>query len=191
MIKVDSSVYSNLTPTNFQVWDVTNLDSTFKIEFRFRDGTQTQNKKGSLSHGDKLQLVSKYSEAQRTWFFDINVPGFDTLEANEIIYPVEGDVLKITSKKPFDRNDKFTFTLDGNYVESSKIKKDLSFIEGILFVEKINIWTIEGLQRVCNLKIRINSKDNYDAIQIRVKELLSSHFTRESDLTVQLDVAGS
>lgn len=124
----DTSVYSNITPTNFQVWDVTNPDSSFKIDFRFRDGNQTANKKGSLSHGDKLQLVSKYNQAQRTWFFDINVPGFDTLEAGEIKYPEEGDVLKITSKKPFDRNDKFTFTLTGNYIEPSKVKKELNKI---------------------------------------------------------------
>lgn len=125
-VGADTSVYSNITVTDFQIWDVTNPDSTFKVDFRFRDGAQTANKRGSLSHGDKIQMVSKYNQGQRTWFFDVNVPGFDTLSADEIIYPSAGDVLKITSKKPFDRNDKFTFTLDGNYVEASKVKKDLS-----------------------------------------------------------------
>lgn len=72
----------------------------------------------------------------------------------------------------------------------AKIKNDLMFIEGVIAVAKINIWTIEGLQRVCNLHIKVLNH-NYDEIQRNIKTLLSNHFTRDSDLTVQLDVAGS
>lgn len=63
------------------------------------------------------------------------------------------------------------------------------FIEGVIAVMKLNVWTIEGMQRVCNIHIKVLNK-NYDEIQRSIHELLSPHFTRDSDLTVQLDVAG-
>lgn len=72
----------------------------------------------------------------------------------------------------------------------SKIKNELMFIEGVIAVVKINIWTIEGMQRVCSLHIKILDQ-NYGEIQTSINELLSSHFARSSDLTVQLDIAGS
>lgn len=122
----DTSVYSSPTVTDFQVWDVTDPDSTFKVKFRYRNGYMYPNKKGSLSHGDKIQLVSKYDYSVRTWFFDVFLPGRDTIPDEDIVYPVEGDVIKITSTKPFDRRDKFTFTVDGNYIDTNKIKNDLS-----------------------------------------------------------------
>ena len=123
-VGADTAVYSPIV-TDFQVWDVTNADSTFKVDFRFRDGFLNRDRKGSLSHGDKLQLVNKYNFVERSWFFEFIVPNRDSLEVEDIIYPVAGDVLKITTKKPFDRRDKFTFTLNGNFIDESKIKKEL------------------------------------------------------------------
>lgn len=72
----------------------------------------------------------------------------------------------------------------------AKIKNELTFIEGVIVVSKLNIWTIEGMQRVCNIHIKVIDK-NYDEIVNNIKELLSSHFTRDSDLTIQLDRAGA
>lgn len=72
----------------------------------------------------------------------------------------------------------------------AKIKNELTFIEGVIAVTKTHIWTIEGMQRVCDLHIKVISK-NYDEIQRNIHTLLTNHFTRDSDLTVQLDVVGS
>ena len=72
----------------------------------------------------------------------------------------------------------------------SKIKNELMFIEGVLAVVKLNIWTIEGMQRVANIHIKILDT-NYAEVQRSIQELLGSHFSRDSDLTVQLDTAAS
>jgi len=125
-VGADTSVFSNKTVTNFQVWDVTDSDSTFQIDFRYRNGFRFRDKVGTLSHGDKIQLVSKYNNSERTWFFNVGMPGLDTIDVADIVYPVAGDVYKITTSKPFDRKDKFTFTIDGNYIDENKIESDLS-----------------------------------------------------------------
>jgi len=121
----DTSVYSSITVTDFQVWDVTDPDSTFKIKFRYRNGYQFPDRKGSLSHGDKIQLVSKYDYSERTWFYDVFLPGRDSIPAEDVIYPVEGDIIKITTTKPFDRRDNYTFSIDGNYIDENEILNDL------------------------------------------------------------------
>jgi divalent metal cation (Fe/Co/Zn/Cd) transporter len=72
----------------------------------------------------------------------------------------------------------------------SKIKNELMFIEGVIAVLKLNVWTIEGMQRVWNIHIKVLDR-NYDEMQRSIHELLGTHFTRDSDLTVQLDVAGA
>lgn len=72
----------------------------------------------------------------------------------------------------------------------AKVKNELTFVEGVIAVSKINIWTIEGMQRVCDLHIKVISH-NYDEIQRNIHSLLNNHFTRDSDLTVQLDLVGS
>lgn len=37
-----------------------------------------------------------------------------------------------------------------DHLLEAKIKNDLTFVEGVAAVSKLHIWTIEGLQRVCN-----------------------------------------
>jgi len=72
----------------------------------------------------------------------------------------------------------------------AKIKNEMMFIEGVIAVSKLHIWTIEGMQRVCNMHIKALNK-NYDEIQRSIHELLNGHFVRDSDLTVQIDLTGS
>ena len=76
-----------------------------------------------------------------------------------------------------------------DWLLETKIQNELNYIPGVVAVSKMNIWTVEGMQRVCNLKIKI-LESNYDEIQRNIKTLLSSHFTRESDLTIELEKAG-
>ena len=76
-----------------------------------------------------------------------------------------------------------------DWLLETKIKNELNYIPGVVAVSKVNIWTVEGMQRVCNLKVKTLDA-NYDEIQRNIKTLLSNHFTRESDLTIQLEKAG-
>ena len=76
-----------------------------------------------------------------------------------------------------------------DWLLETKIQNELNYIPGVVAVSKMNIWTVEGMQQVCNLKIKI-LESNYDEIQRNIKTLLSSHFTRESDLTIELEKAG-
>jgi len=75
-------------------------------------------------------------------------------------------------------------------VFEAKLKNELLFVKGVIAVTKTHIWSIEGMQRVCNLHIKVMNED-YDTIQRNIYQLLNGHFTRDSDLTVQLDKAGA
>jgi hypothetical protein len=123
---VDSSVNSTPIPTNFQVWDVTNPAQEFKVNFRYLNASQPDSLEGILSDGDKIQIVSDYSNTKRLWIFKVDHP--DSLPANQRLNPVNGDILKIVSSKSFDRKDNFTFSFNGNAVNVNKEQDELSNI---------------------------------------------------------------
>jgi len=121
--KTDTSV--NNVATNFQVWDVTDPDNEIKIKYRFVDKSGTPDaEKGMLSESDRIILVSSVNTSKRLWIFDfVNPSGTESVTA-----PAGGDVYTIVTSKPFDRNDKFEFTMKGNNINESKAKNDLDKI---------------------------------------------------------------
>jgi len=122
----DSSVNSTPVITNFQVWDVTNSDSTFQVNFRYTNRTEPDSLEGILSENDKIQIVSDFSNTKRLWIFQLqnsnNVP--DSL----IILPQNGDVAKLKTRKAFNRNDEFSFSFKGNSINKTLAKDDLDNI---------------------------------------------------------------
>ncbi|MGD8778478.1 MAG: hypothetical protein PVH88_05900 [Ignavibacteria bacterium] len=125
-IGADTSVNSNGIPTNFQIWDVTDEDNQFQVNFRLINSKEPKDTRGILSGGDKIQIVSDYSDTKRLWIFEFAYP--DDITEDQETPPENGDVLYIKSKKAFDRNDLFEFTITGNDINTSKAKSDLDNI---------------------------------------------------------------
>lgn len=113
--------------SNFEVWDVTNIDSTFRVNYRYvPDRNEPDSLQGILSHKDKIQLVSDFSNTKRLWIFRVEFA--DSLTDDRYILPNSGDVLKIESRKAFTRNDSYTFRMTGNDINIEKAADDLSNI---------------------------------------------------------------
>ncbi|RMF60472.1 MAG: hypothetical protein D6748_04025, partial [Calditrichaeota bacterium] len=113
----------NRRPANFQIWDVTDPQNPFKLSFLYIDNAPEF---GVLDEGDLITLFNNPTERKTLWRFSFDFPaGIDT---SEWIRPQEGDVLKIVTKKSFDRNDVFEFTLVGNSYSNEKAKNDLDNI---------------------------------------------------------------
>lgn len=109
-------------PLNFQIWDVTYPEKAFKLKCLFLEKAGSPiEQRGWLSEGDIIILNSEKNK--RLWVFR-----FDADTTKEIINPTAGDVYSITTTKPFDRNDVFTFTVIGNTVSEAKLKADLDNI---------------------------------------------------------------
>lgn len=121
-----SAVNNNNLPTNFEVWDVTNPDSSFKVRYRYVNTNEQADLVGVLSDGDKIQLVSDFSTTTRLWIFQVNFPS--TLTTEQKVNPNVGDIITIKTKKSFDRNDTFEFAMIGNDTNNEKLKSDLDNI---------------------------------------------------------------
>ncbi len=115
------------TPTNFQVWDKTNPQAPFQVEYRFTESkTTTASERGFLKAGCRVILVNNAVEKKQTWKWDFTFPAES--DSSTWALPVSGDRLQIHTLKPFDRNDRFEFALLGNTVSSRKIAADLDKI---------------------------------------------------------------
>ncbi len=112
--------FATKKPTNFQVWDVTDPDNTFKLTFfHFDVGND-----GILSADDQITLLANKNKVLWGWKF--LYPSNTDSTAKTL--PQNGDVLKIVSRKTFDRNDSFEFTTLGNIISKSKAKDELADI---------------------------------------------------------------
>jgi len=128
VLELGAGLSVNPTPviTNFQVWDVTNPSNKFQVNFRYINSIEPANLKGILSDGDKIQIVSDFSNTKRLWIFQVKQP--DSLTSEQRKEPEIGDIIKITSTKPFDRNDSYDFSFDGNSINTEKEKNELANI---------------------------------------------------------------
>jgi hypothetical protein len=116
----DTSV--NAIATGFQVWDVSNPDSTFRVKFRYIEGSSSGTR-GMLKEGDRIQFVSDSNYAKRMWIFD-----FAYASSINKVAPQKGNILRIVPRKAFNRNDAFEFTMEGNSINAAKENKDMSNI---------------------------------------------------------------
>ncbi len=108
--------------TNFQVWDVTDPDAAFKLPFRYTD----RSKRGVLDELDRIIIVNNPEDIKQLWKWDFVFPA--DADSSRKTVPQSGDVLKVNTNKPFDRNDVFEFTLLGNNIELQKETRDLDNI---------------------------------------------------------------
>lgn len=116
----DTSV--NNRPSNFQIWDVTDPEDQFQVDFLYTD----QSVKGTLDHNDVMTIKSRQNLQKNLWRMQFNYPaGLDTASW---IPPQEGDVFKIITRKTFDRHDAIEFTLVGNSLDNAKAKSELDDI---------------------------------------------------------------
>ncbi len=112
--------------TNFQIWDVTDPENAFKIDhFIFRDSPPSA-RDTILNESDKLTITDPNNRSAIMWDFEFEYP--EGTDSSDMVPPQNGDVLKIMTKKGFDRNDAFEFTFTGNTISNDKAKNDLDDI---------------------------------------------------------------
>ena len=134
-VGADTSMGNNVI-TNFQIWDVTDGAHPFRVRYRTTlNRTEPESLKAKLSAGDDLWIYVKRSVSatgqvtytQRAWHLFITMPP-DAPSGTQQIVPQKGDVLQLTTNKPFDRHDTFEFTMTGNEVHAQVAKNELDDI---------------------------------------------------------------
>ncbi len=122
--------------SNFQVWDVTDPENEFKVAYEWIEGLKPDSLKGLFATTEQITIREKpkagifggVSYEKKLWHFVFGT-SFDLDSSfHLLILPEKGDVFKITSNKPLDRNDKFEFTIVGNEFSDSKARNDLDDI---------------------------------------------------------------
>lgn len=122
-LPADTSVNNKVT--NFQIWDITNEGSYFKVGYRYTAGkSKPDSLESYLGNGDRIIMIG--DNGSRLGIFDFIFPEY--LDSSMYVYPKVGDTFKIVTSKPFDRYDAFEFTINGNFVEENKAKNDLNNI---------------------------------------------------------------
>jgi len=134
-VGADTSMGNNVI-TNFQIWDVTDAANPFKVRYRTSlNRTEPESLKSKLSNGDDLWIYVKKSVSatgvvtytQKAWHLYVNLPANAPAGTPQLI-PKNGDILNLTTTKPFDRNDVYEFTLTGNEVIQPVAKQDMDDI---------------------------------------------------------------
>lgn len=112
--------------TNFQIFDVTDSDSTFKISnFIFRDFPPSQ-RDTILNELDRISIIDPRNINNALWEFEFDYPA--GTDSSLRVPPQKGDVLKILTRKTFDRHDAFEFTVSGNSISDQRAKRELENI---------------------------------------------------------------
>jgi len=131
-VGADTSI-GNMAVTNFQIWDVTDPARPFRVRYRTTlNRTEPESLKTKFSAGDDLWIYVKpllqangqVAYQQRAWHLFLNLAA-DAPAGTPQIVPQKGDVLKLTTTKPFDRNDVFEFTMTGNAVQDETLIDEL------------------------------------------------------------------
>ncbi len=92
-------------PVNFQVWDIT---ENVKMEFQFTESDTSY--ENMISPGDVLTLIAKRQgfNVSTTWRLE-----FSITTGLELILPEGGDILLVTTYKPFSSEDVYEFSTVG------------------------------------------------------------------------------
>lgn len=122
--------------SNFQIWDVTDPDSTFKVAFEWIEGPKPDSLKGMFCGFDRITIRAKRTVSslgsvrylKKLWLFDFAVPSELADDFNLVGIPQKGDVFRITTSKPLDRNDVFEFKMVGNEYNNEVAKRELNDI---------------------------------------------------------------
>jgi len=123
-------------PTNFQIWDVTDPDHPFKVAYEWIEGPKPDSLKGMFCSNERITIrvkaktsaLGSVSYQKKLWLFDFAPPSEIAEDFDLVGIPQKGDVFRITTTKPFDRNDVFEFKMVGNEYDNQKAKQDLDNI---------------------------------------------------------------
>ena len=116
----DSSNFNR--PANFQIWDITDPDDQFKMEFFYLDRSEP----GILDHRDEIEILSRRLGGKKLYEFKFEFP--ESLDSSDWRIPENGDTYKIFTTKTFDRKDAMEFTMIGNVIDDQKATTDLENI---------------------------------------------------------------
>jgi hypothetical protein len=118
----DTSAINNKR-SNFQIWDVTDPENTFKMRFFYQ---ADHSEPGVLDHKDKVTIMNRGMGNRFLWEANFEFP--PNVDSSLWVAPEKGDVLKVVTRKSFDRHDAFEFTLIGNSLDNTKAKNELDNI---------------------------------------------------------------
>ncbi|MBD3288054.1 hypothetical protein GF337_04560 [candidate division KSB1 bacterium] len=138
VLEMGADTSLNNVATNYQIWDITDPNAEFQVPYRLNRNNRVSRPdslKGYLGEEDNVWLYAQpeiqndgsiryKKKTWRLWFH--SPPGADS--TTEVITPQSGDILRIYTKKPFDRQDVFKFKMVGNEVQKKVAQNDLDDI---------------------------------------------------------------
>ena len=116
---VDTGSLNNIL-TNFKIFEVTNNMDPVEQRFAVFDSDEEQ---GFWNLGERVILLVGEEGLDPSWEFRLFPP-----QEGENILPTDGDILKISTKRPFSQEDTYTFSTRSAKLESEQIKSDLDKI---------------------------------------------------------------
>ena len=126
-VGADTSVISLPTVTNFQVWDVTNPEEEFQVDYIYTPLVwPTDPTRPYLKENDQIKIVNNIEDEIFLWQWLFTYP--DNADSASRTLPQSGDIYSITTNKPFDRNDVFEIEVSGNYIAANVAKKEMDNI---------------------------------------------------------------
>jgi len=105
-------------PVNFQIWSLT---TGKKMEFLFNEAVPADS---LLTLGDQIIIITgrRGSSFRTTWSIQLRKP---TNPEDPIVNPGAGSVFRFTTRKPFNRDDLFEFTVSGWKFDAVRARSDL------------------------------------------------------------------
>ncbi|HJL74831.1 MAG: hypothetical protein QF852_08510 [Candidatus Marinimicrobia bacterium] len=126
-VGADTSVLSLPVVTNFQIWDVTNPEDEYQVDYMYTPIVwPTDPTRPYLKENDQIKIINNIEDQVFLWQWLFLYP--DNADSASKTLPQNGDVYSITTIKPFDRNDIFEITVFGNYISSTLAKNEMNDI---------------------------------------------------------------
>jgi hypothetical protein len=122
-----TSVISLPINTNFQIWDVTNPDDEYQVDYMYTPNVWPNDPTRSyLKNGDQIKVVNNTDDGIFLWQWLMAFP--QNADSTTKSIPESGDILSFTTQKPFDRDDVFEITVSGNYISTNQAKDEMDDI---------------------------------------------------------------
>lgn len=113
-------------PVDFTVWNVTeNSKASFLFYDNNNNGQFDAGDEIIIAYGDSVGTTPIAGNYHTTWSVKFIA---DTTKPTQI-GPAAGDIYQIQTKKPFRNGESFTFTLQGEKIDTAQAKSDMSKIE--------------------------------------------------------------
>ncbi len=124
VMEMNADTSLNNRRSNFQIWDVTDADNTFQLDFFYID----QSTPGILDHNDEITISKRKTPPPPSSLYKTRFSFPANVDSSARIPPQPGDVFKIVTRKTFDRHDAIEFTVVGNDFNNTKAANELDNI---------------------------------------------------------------